>query len=324
MKKGKRGFSLTELLLALAIMAAVSLVLVIMLSKFVDFFISDDDQVLARQRGMDVVKMLEVSVLHVGLGIPENISSDTQPDRRDIFERTFTASPSSNNPPFQKWGKSLFISGSKSDDLRLLYTKTSGVFHLEEDGDAFFMPPLETTLKLTAPLDPTNVTGEHTDSSKHTNAWITFPGQSVPMTIKSGLNTRTPLVEARRKSIQTGKFNEKIHAFSEVLCFQARRAWVGSDDIFHFMEVLNSDTIGSGPELTVPGVLRIQFDAIEDGRVLSMDILTRGDTRDVDRIARLERSRPELIGRWGITSDEAQFVLEEISMQWRIRNYETE
>ena len=71
--KPQKGFSLVEMLLALAIMMIVSIVLVIMLSRFVELFFSDDEQVLAKQRGMDVIKMLEVPVLHTALGIPANI-----------------------------------------------------------------------------------------------------------------------------------------------------------------------------------------------------------------------------------------------------------
>ena len=150
--KPQKGFSLVEMLLALAIMSIVGVVLVIMFGKFVAFFISDDEQALARQRGMDVIKMLEVTVLHTALGIPANIPGDA--NRSTIFQKTFTDPGPANprkNPPFLAWGSPLFISGSKSDDLRILYGKESGVFQKDEDKDAFAIT-LEATLNLTAPL----------------------------------------------------------------------------------------------------------------------------------------------------------------------------
>ena len=319
--KPQKGFSLVEMLLALAIMMIVSIVLVIMLSRFVELFFSDDEQVLAKQRGMDVIKMLEVPVLHTALGIPANIPGD--PDRKDVFQRTFTDTGPNpkKNPPFLAWGSPLLISGIKSDDLRILYGIESGVFQKDEDRNVFSSSSLVTKLSLTKPLNPAYVSQSN---PQLTYGWITFPGQMLPMMVKSGLNTASPDVEARRKSIQTAKYDEKLNAFGEVLYLQARRVWVDSDDVFHLMEVLNSDVIGSGPELTVPGVLRIQFNAIENNHVLSVNILTRGDTSDDAHEKRLRDSRPELINRWGITSDEAKFVLEETSIQWRIRNYETE
>ena len=318
--KPQKGFSLVEMLLALAIMMIVSIVLVIMLSRFVELFFSDDEQVLAKQRGMDVIKMLEVPVLHTALGIPANIPGD--PDRKDVFQRTFTDTGPNpkKNPPFLAWGSPLLISGIKSDDLRILYGIESGVFQKDEDRNVFSSSSLVTKLSLTKPLNPAHVSESN---PQLTYGWITFPGQMLPMMVKSGLNTASPDVEARRKSIQTAKYDEKLNAFGEVLYLQARRVWVDSDDVFHLMEVLNSDVIGSGPELTVPGVLRIQFNAIENNHVLSVNILTRGDTSDDAHEKRLRDSRPELINRWGITSDEAKFVLEETSIQWRIRNYET-
>ena len=324
MMKTRRGFSLTELLLALAIMALVSIVLVIMLSRFIDHFVVDDEQVLARQRGMDVIKLLEVPVLHIALGIPENISDDA--DRKDIFEKTFQVSAvtPTANPPFRSWGSSLLISGAKSDDLRLLYAKQSGIFQRDEDRDAFFVV-MQTKLNLTGTLSASDAV---MNNPKFTNAWITFPGQSLPMTITADLNTTTPTVKTYRRSIQTAKYNEKLNAFSEVLYLQARRAWVDSDNIFHLMEVQNLDIKGSGPELTLPGVLRIQFEEMLDEkrrpRILKMDIVTRGDTRDTARVKRLNESKPDFVSRWGITNSEAEYVLEETSMQWRIRNYETE
>ena len=320
--KPQKGFSLVEMLLTLAIMSIVSIVLVIMLSRFVELFFSDDEQVLAKQRGMDIVKIMELPVLHTALGIPANIPGDD--DRKDIFQRTFTdPGPGSprKNPPFLTWGSPLFISGSKSDDLRIIFGKESGIFQKDENRSAFSSSSLEATLNLTEPLNPAYVSQTN---PQLTYGWITFPGQMQPMMLKSGLNSTTPVVEVRRKSIQTAKYDEKLNAFGEVLYLQARRAWVDSDNIFHLMEVLNSDVIGSGPELTVPGVLRIQFSATENNHVLNMDILTRGDLSDDTREKRLKDSRPELITRWGITSDEAQFVLQETSIQWRIRNYETE
>ncbi len=328
MIKKKQGFSLTELLIALAIMAIVAIVLVIMFSRFVEFFVSDDEQVLARQRGMDVVKLLEVPVLHVALGIPENIPGDA--DRSNIFEKTFevNAVTPTANPPFRSWGSSLLISGTKSDDLRLLYGKPSGVFQRDEDRDAFFVLT-EMNLNLTKPLDASIVTvANTTTNAKKTSAWITFPGQSLPMTITAGLDTTTPKAKTYRRSIQTAEYNEKVNAFSEVLYLQARRAWVDSDNVFHLIEVENIDTKGSGPELTLPGVLRIQFEEILDAegkpRVLKMGLLTRGDTRDTARVKRLQESRPDLVSRWGTTNSEAEYVVDETSIQWRIRNYETE
>lgn len=323
MMKHQKGFSLIELLLALVIMTIVSIVVVIMLSRFVEFFFSGDDQALARQRGMDVIKMLEVPVLHTSVGIPTNISGDA--DRKDIFQRTFTdPGPSpKKNPPFLAWGSPLLISGfhgMKSNDLRILYGKASGVFQKDEDGDAFTILPLEAKLNLSKPLDPMYV---DQFSPQFTSGWITFPGQNMPVLVQSGLLTTTPIVLARRKSIQTAKYTEKINAFGEVLYLQACRAWVDDSNTFHLMEVREFDFTGSGPELTVPGVLRIQFSAIEDNHVLSVDILTRGDTSDDARVERLLQSRPELMDRWRITRDEARYVLEETSIQWRIRNYET-
>ena len=323
--KPQKGFSLVEMLLALAIMMIVSIVLVIMLSRFVELFFSDDEQVLAKQRGMDVIKMLEVPVLHTALGIPANIPGD--PDRKDVFQRTFTDPGPANprkNPPFLAWGSPLLISGfhgMQSNDLRILYGIESGIIQKDEDGEAFTVSPLEATLNLTEPLNSAYV---RENSPQFTSGWITFPGQNLPVIVKSGLLTKTPVTLARRKSIQTAKYTEKVNAFSEVLYLQARRAWVDDSNIFHLMEVSEFDFTGSGPELTVPGVLRIQFSAIENNHVLSVDILTRGDTSDDAHEKRLRDSRPELIKRWRLTSAETKYVLEETSIQWRIRNYETQ
>ena len=97
-------------------------------------------------------------------------------------------------------------------------------------------------------------------------------------------------------------------------------AFTDSNDVFHVMDVLSSENPGSGPEQTIPGVLRVQFGT--DSRTLSMDLLTRGDSRDPARVSRLKASRPDLVSRWSLTDAETEYVLDEISVQWRIRNYE--
>ena len=314
--KPKKGFSLPELLIAIVVFLIVGLITLNLLSDFISFFVSDDEQVLARQRGMDVIKVLEVPILHSALGIPANIPGDTY--RQDVFQRTF---PAATNAPFRNWGSPLSISGSKNDDLRILYGKASGVFQLDENKDAFSINPLEETLRLSEPLSALNVS---LDAPGRTNGWITFPGQMLPVTIKSGLGTDEPVVQAYRESIQTAKYSEKINAFNEVIYLQARRAWVDNDNVFHLMEVISSDAQGTGPDLTLPGVMRIRFARVENNHILSMDVLTRGDSRDPGRIQKLKNTRPDLVSRWSITDDEAEFVLEETSMQWRIRNYETQ
>lgn len=313
--KPKKGFSLPELLITIVVFLIVGLITINLLSDFIKFFVSDDEQVLARQRGMDVIKILEVPVLHSALGIPANVPSD--PYRVDVFQKTF---PEATKAPFRNWGSPLYISGSKNDDLRILYGKASGLFQLDEDGDAFSISPLELELKLSGVLSALDVS---LDAPGRTNGWITFPGQMLPVTIKSGLDSDTPLVKAYRQSIQTAKYSEKMNAFNELIYLQARRAWVDSDNYFHLMEVISSDAQGSGPEVTLPGVMRIRFARVENDHILSMDVLTRGNSRDPERVQKLKDTHPDLISRWNITDSEAEFVLEETSMQWRIRNYET-
>lgn len=308
--RNRRGFSLTELMLAIAIMAIVAIVMINLFSNFVNFFVSDDEKVLSRQRGMDAIRLLEIPVLHTGLGIPTNVS----PDRTNAFQNTF---PSSSNAPFRNWGTPINISGANRDNLRILYAVESGVFQLDEDENAFFDYPLTATLKLTGALDTSKIM-ENTPANTH--SWITFPGQSLPMYVASGLSTLTPTVNSFRLSIQGADYNEKIRAFNEVLYINAIRVWVDSADVLHVMEVTTSDAPGSGPEQTIPGVLRVQF--ATDSRTLSMDLLTRGDTRDTIRVDRLKSSRPDLISRWNLTDAEMEYTLDEVSMQWRIRNYE--
>ena len=313
----KTGYSLTELMLAIVILSVVALIMISLFSHFVTFFLSDDDRVLARQRGMDAISLLEIPVLHTALGIPSNISGNA--NRSDIFQKTFTdpgAAPK-KNPPFLAWGAPISISGAKKDNLRILYAVESGVFQVDENGDAFFDTPLTANLKLNEPLDASEITE---DSPANTRSWITFAGPSLPIYIESGVNTLTPTGKSFRLSIQGGDYNEKIRAFSEVLYIKAIRAWVDSNDVFHVMEVLSSENPGSGPEQTIPGVLRVQFET--DSRTLSMDLLTRGDSRDPARVSRLKTSRPDLVSRWSLTDAETEYVLDEISVQWRIRNYE--
>lgn len=303
----QHAFTLAETLLAVIIFGIVLIVLTNVFADFVNLYIFDDEQVLARQRGTDAIKLLEIPVLHMGLGIPSNVTN-----RATIFQDTF----SSSSAPFKNWGAPINISGTKRDNLRILYALESGIFQLDEDKDAFYSSS-QAGLKLTGRLDANKVV-QNKPSSTH--SWVTFPGQSLPAYVKSGLSTSTPQIEAYRNSIQGTEYNERLRAFSEVLYIRAIRAWVDSNHVFHVMDVKESEAPGTGEDMTIPGVLRVQF--YTDSRILSVDLLTRGNTRDAMRVGILKSSRPNLISRWSLTDAEMEYLLDEVSMQWRIRNYE--
>lgn len=339
----KEAFSLVEILISMFIMAIGGLVAVILLGNYIGLFTTDEEATLIRRRAADAMHMLELPILNAGLGIPpQNIKS---PDINGFFSQSFTPSVASNRPVFAYWEKPLSLgtivtnyggSNKRSEDvLQVVYAMPSGVFLVEGEKGQINDSSKTGTIRVSGQLSDVSSTEGHMypNRSTSTNNWITFPGQSRPLSIRSNpaQSGNAPVdlgVGAMRAPVKEGTRDESLRAFDEILYIRSLAAWIDYPDVsrakLNVLDVYGTSNPGvinpsvyRGDLQEVFGVLRLSCDISPNNRDVTVEMLIRGETRDRQRVDRVD---PALVTKWNLTNAEREYILDTFSVTWRVRN----
>lgn len=225
LKRVKRGFTLTELLVAMLITGIVAGAAITVFSVFIFHFEQTDELTTAQQNGEMVLTILRNPVLHAGLALPA--SADELPD---VFSPDLKPDPHLTGSLIDEFsGGSITVSNSLPDGgdppggnvLLVLYGIPSH-FIAESSGD-LNSPPVAINLsgKVNGNLDesPSNLT----------KAWALFPTAGVPARVTgidpSGSKDKLTLVP-----VETG--NGTIAAYDELYYLRGMRAFARKGDFY--------------------------------------------------------------------------------------------
>jgi len=245
----KRGLSLTELLVALSILAiAISSILVVFVG-FLKHFEQSDDVVAAQQRAESVMAFLQRPIQNAGLGLPKST---------EVFKSCFTGS----GLPWANWeGAVSTPEALNHKELRVVYAVPSGAivssevdFTKNENKTVVFVSSHSPALNLV------------TDPSK-TNGWIVFPTSGFPCKV---IAKGPPLTVNPTESTAVARFDELFY-------LKAIRVYVSGDVQTGQLFVEESGTSNAVP--LVDGVVDARFDYDVGKAVLTIWLLTRGNRR---------------------------------------------
>lgn len=242
------GFSLTELLVALAILAiAISSILVVFVG-FLKHFEQSDDVVAAQQRAESVLAYLQRPIQNAGLGLPSS---------SDQFKECFKDS----GLPWANWDGAVSTALSFKE-LRVVYAVPSGAIVSSE---VDFTKDQNTNVFFVSGYSPPLAIG--TNPSK-TNGWLTFPTGGFPCQV---ISKGPPLTIQPKGSTAVARFDELFY-------LKAIRAYVGGASI-QTKQFYVEEPGASGAIPLVDGVLDARFDYDATKGVLTMWLLTRGNRR---------------------------------------------
>lgn len=310
-----KGFSLIELVIAVAVMVIVAGVAGSLMSGYLSLYTTADDQASTRRRAQDVFDMLRVPLQMAGIGLPPS-------DLNHYFAV-------GGMPPVAQWGAPIEVVPNNThtdcgNALRVVYALPSEIKNGPAELDTFSSKAgnaatiYSASLNLSTSLDiltsmPNRVVLDHDD----TRAFITFPGsQMTPLEVTAAtpktlnLQGRPPL--AAHIPSNDIFVSNTIAPFHDVFFVRAIVAYVGArpdgTKEFCLFETNTDDPSSTSPAFPVganaadwvgfriEGIHAVHFEQDPARRFVTVNLLVEGDTMDSSRIA--GSARGEVERRW--------------------------
>jgi prepilin-type N-terminal cleavage/methylation domain-containing protein len=309
---GRKGFSLTEMLVVVLIMGVLVGVVGSLMGGFVTNFEMTDDQSLARRRAQDVFNILQTPILNAGLGIP-SVS----------FDYYFGPLDSGvGGAPIKTWAGPIEVishnnitsstrfkaTENRGDALRIVYSVYSGVKNVSsEDIVAFSGKPEDAITPQTLDLSgnaPVGGDGIQYAGNNFVHSYVTFPGISMHPEIVTGHDGDTTKLNVSGKRPHAISDDDVlprnvIRAYHDMLLVKAALAYVDDNGTFCLYDI-NDDTFDPGPGVSlrtaasadadiagklvyrVEGIKAVRFvpeTSAADGRVTGVNVyvLAEGD-----------------------------------------------
>lgn len=286
--KKRRAFTLTEILVAVLIMAIVAGSVMMLGYTYFKHFEQANEITIAKDRATMVMTYLERRILHTGLGMPA--SAD---DFVDGFAGLLTGD-------LEEWDSSIFSPENEdsSSTLKIAYALPSGVYSIESAD----IGTTASAVRISKTIDVGNF--DFSDSS--TKGWVVFPSVTTPLRITAVDNTSG----SESVSLQSKTGNWYLPANDELFYVRFMEATV-DDGKFKIKE----HTLGGGLQPVVEGVIGCNF-SLDENKVLKVSILARGSKKYSSSVS------PASIPGWdGVVDNESRkYYLVVINKGWRIRN----
>ena len=296
-----KGFTLTEILVAVLIMAIVAGSVMMLGYTYFKHFEQANEITIAKDRATMVLTYLERRILHTGLGMHTVLVSGD--DFSDSFEGLWD-NPVFDEPVFDEpWQRPVFLPEqpeeglSESAELIIAYSVPSGV-HTVQSGDV-------TIADSNVEISKTPGDGVEKNSVTKTKGWVVFPSVPMPFFVSDVVETvdNETLVLQARYGDWSIPINDELH-FVRFL-----RAFI-EDQQFKVQDL----TI-SGAQPVIEGILGLKV-VLNDRNVLTASVLARGN-RQYSRFI-----SPAIIAGWGSLEDQnwRKYYLVALTKGWRIRN----
>ncbi len=292
--RARKGFTLAEILIAIAIGAIILLAAVSFLFTFILNLEQTDEHTAATQRAEMVMTILANPVLQSGTGIPSE-ASDFQESLAGLTTVSGWDGP-----------VSAVTTSNPNDTVRIVYSVNtdSGLIGFSEntvsDGN---------TADLT--FDGTSGSGSFSTDNGDPRGWCVLPATGVPLKIMD-INGAIFTVTTAASSTKTAAFVR-----NDSLCsLRAMEARVtgGTNPVFQTVDVGS----GSGYQPRVQGISGIHFDLDSDAGILTVTVLARGNKRHDDAVT---PSAPEgWNSAWGFSSEDTHYRFSVLRTSWRLRN----
>lgn len=322
--KPRRGFTLTEVLIAVVILSIVTIAATGLFFAFTKHFEQSSDLTAARQRGEMVLSRLETAVLQAGLSMPNKTSDfekvfvvDTSP-KIDLITALRTATGSVWNEPVYLYGDKFSVTnadGSKTEYFRkmgILYCLSSGIGVLGDEHDVDVYDPKDSDTEPKLELStacPENQVRVATSPAR-TDGWVTFSGCQTPFVAKDITSDRKKL------TVITSK-RDLIPFFAELQYVRALCAYVvspgGTSPHFYVEDVTRSPA-----QPVSEGVSQVLFSFDDDSNVLTVHLLVRGNRKFPGEVTSGDVPGWPLTGT--VTSEDKHYRLVAMSASWRVRN----
>ena len=284
-----KGFTLTEILVAVLIMAIVAGSVMMLGYTYFKHFEQANEITIAKDRATMVLTYLERRILHTGLGMP--VSAD---EFASAFEELLDH--------IDDWETAIDSPEEGQEDiniLRIAYAVPSGIFSISS-GD------VDSSITSTS----INVSGLNLglieDDQTKTKGWVVFPSVKRPLKVDDLSNSSTP--KTISLSLNGSKRRVPINDQLHYVRFMEAFVEGGTFKIEEF-------TLGNGRQPIVEGILDCRF-SLDENRVLTVSVLARGSKEYSSLVS------PASIPGWGaIGNDEwRKYYLVVLSKGWRVRN----
>jgi len=321
--KSRKGFSLVEILIAVAILSIVSIAAVGLFFAFTKHFEQSADLTAARQRGEMALSRLETAVLQAGLSMPNKTSDfekvfvvDTSP-KIDLITALRTATGSVWNEPVYLYGENFTVTDDGSETkyyrkLGIVYCLSSGIGVLGEEHDVDVYDPNDSDTEQELELStacPENQVRVATSPAR-TDGWVTFSGCQTPFVVKEISTDRKELTVMISK-------RDLIPFFAELQYVRALCAYVdspgGTSPHFYVEDVTRSPA-----QPVSEGVSQVLFSFDDDSNVLTVHLLVRGNRKFPGEVTSGDVPGWPLTGT--VTSEDRHYRLVAMSASWRVRN----
>lgn len=322
-REPRRGFTLTELLVAIPIIIIVGLVAVTLMYNYTMLFIANKDKVAAARRAQEAILIVENTMKHAGLGFPS--AGETS------YKTAWNRSGSATVPWPATWGDVIVLSGDEigdkgreSREIGFVYAASTrgklkaptaisdGNFNIE----LLDVPGLDFAL-------PTGVTNREADM----RFWYTAPASlgDFPF-VATDYDATNRRLTAHVPGAFAGSPTLPVH--QDV--YKLKAAWVYVDEghNLRFLDLTDHERSAdvqiaskAGPaSMSVEGIRAVRFYLTEDRKHIEFCVLAMGDSRDAPHarsiVGRLRDQWDEL------TDDDEGLYMEEFTAKWRLRNLE--
>ncbi len=291
-----KGFTLTEILVAVLIMAIVAGSVMMLGNTFFKHFEQANEITIAKDRATMVLTYLERRILHTGLGMPA--SAD---DFVDGFAGLLTGDLDGWDLPLDSPENN-----SASTTLKIAYALPSGVYSIESAD----IGTTTSVVRISKTLDA----GNFIFSDSSTKGWVVFPSVTKRTTELTPSALRITAVDntsgSESVNLQSKTDNYFLPANDELFYVRFMEATV-DDGKFKIKE----HTLGGGFQPVVEGIIGCNF-TLDENKVLTVSILARGNKKYSSTVS------PANISEWdGVVDNESRkYYLVVVNKGWRIRN----
>ncbi|AFM22590.1 prepilin-type N-terminal cleavage/methylation domain-containing protein [Acetomicrobium mobile DSM 13181] len=314
--KPRRGFTLTEVLIAVVILSIVAIAATGLFFAFTKHFEQSADLTAARQRGEMVLSRLELPALQAGLSMPNKtadfvsaFSVGTAPkiDLGGVLKGVISG-----------WNKPVYLYETAGTVGTTTYYKRLGIVYCLSSGIGVLGDEHEVEPNKSVPLKlsencPVNQVKPATAASA-TDGWVTFSGCQVPFIVESVDNANKKLnVKASQRNL--------IPFFAELQYVRALYAYVsspGGERPSFYVE----DVTRSPAQPLVEGVSQVLFSYDDTGsdatNLLTVHLLVRGNRRFPGEVTLGDVPGWPIAGT--VTSEDRHYRLVAMSTSWRVRN----
>jgi len=324
--KPRRGFTLTEVLIAVVILSIVSIAATGLFFAFTKHFEQSSDLTAARQRGEMVLSRLELPALQAGLSMPNKASDfvsafsvGTDP-KVDLGTKLKGVISGWNKPVYLYETAGTVGTTTYYKRLGIVYCLSSGIGVLGKHGadvdaqgvDVKAEAELELELSTACPENQVRVA----TSPARTDGWVTFSGCQTPLAVTGINNTADPPTLTVKSSRV-----DFIPFFAELQYVRALYAYVSSPGGEH-PSFYVEDVTRSPAQPLVEGVSQVLFSYDDTGsdatNLLTVHLLVRGNRRFPGEVTSGDVPGWPIPGT--VTSEDRHYRLVAMSASWRVRN----